>query len=42
MPSTGRTITRANVADFMYNALMNKEYENTIRWIRVIKQYTKK
>lgn len=29
VPSTGRTITRANVADFMYKALMNKEYENT-------------
>jgi len=29
VPSTGRSITRANVADFMYKALMNSEYENT-------------
>ncbi|SDM85262.1 NAD(P)H-binding [Psychrobacillus sp. OK028] len=29
VPSTGRTITRANVADFMYKALMNSEYKNT-------------
>ena len=29
VPSTGRSITRANVADFMYKALMNREYANT-------------
>ena len=29
VPSTGRSITRANVADFMYKTLMNSDYENT-------------
>ncbi|WP_277587207.1 NAD(P)-dependent oxidoreductase [Psychrobacillus antarcticus] len=29
VPSTGKSISRADVADFMYKALMNSEYENT-------------
>ena len=29
VPSAGRAISRANVADFMYKALINSEYENT-------------
>lgn len=29
IPGTGKSISRANVADFMYKALMNSEYENT-------------
>lgn len=29
VPGTGRTISRADVADFVFKALVNKEYENT-------------
>lgn len=29
VPSSGRSISRANVADFMYKALIHSEYENT-------------